>query len=70
MSSCPVHQEEDLKGQPLLSEVQLHLRDKTVDEPVECEGFSYPCLLIAHPVDWQQCFIFVFQSPRILGLVN
>ena len=59
MASDTIHQE-DLKGEALLSQIQFHLGNEAMEEPVEGQGFCYPGLGVMHPAHGQQSLIFVY----------
>jgi len=57
-----VHQQEDLEGEDLYCQVPLHLRDKTVVEPIHKYGSCYPCLSVGPPKSRQSFLVFALES--------
>lgn len=63
VTTSTVHQEEDLEGEVLLCEVQLHLGDETVVKPLKCQRLRHPSLSIRHPVN-RSSALFLFLRVR------
>ena len=60
MATCTINQKKDLKGEALLSQIQLHPGNEAMEEPFEGQGFLYLGLRVINLVHGQQSRIYVF----------
>ena len=70
MARSVVHQQEDLTREVLSCQVPLHLRDKTVVEPIHEDGSHYPRLSIGPQKYGQHLIVFVLESMRVQGMIQ